>query len=775
MRHVFIVGAKGIPAKYGGFETFVDELVSRRVSRDIKYHVACMNAGKDFEHHEAECFNVDVPNVGAAKAVLYDLKAIKRAYRIACDQNINDGVLYILACRIGPFMKHAVRGLRKRGFKVYVNPDGHEWMRAKWNFLIRKYWKWSEKLMVKNADLLICDSKNIEKYIKTEYKKYSPKTMFIPYGADVTRSRLDDDAKELNDWYKKHGVTSGEYYLVLGRFVPENNYETIIREFMKSDTKKDLVIITNAEENKFYKKLLAATGFDKDARIKFVGTVYDKELVKKIRENSFAYIHGHSVGGTNPSLLEALASTDINILFDCGFNREVAEDGAWYFGLKDGNLAKLIGEIEKLPSVDIMKTAKLARKRIEEEYVVGAVTEKYEKIFENKKRKILFLHSGAELYGADKILLSLVLNLDKELFEPVVVLPNDGQLVEKLRNNGIKTIVVSYPIIRRKYFNPAGLIRYAFDYKRSIRKLVSIAKREEVNIIHNNTIAVMEGIALGKRLKIPVIFHVHETITHPMIVAKALYKIALKRANALIAVSNKTADYIRRITSDYNSYKIKVIHNGIDISAYHIGRDIDYKLSFFKKYNIPKNAKVIGMVGRVNAFKGQDDFLRIAEKVLSVRDDTYAIIVGDAFNGQEWRVNDLKRKIQASKYAKRIIYTGFVENMFYIYKSINILIFPSIDYDSFPTVVLESMGNKRPVVGYKNGGIEEIMENGDSGFLVDIGDNIGASDRVLEILSNHAMEKEMGEIALKTIEKNFSIERFVVNFQKIYNDSMKGD
>ena len=488
MRHVFIVGAKGIPAKYGGFETFVDELVSRRVSRDIQYHVACMNAGRDFEYHEAKCFDVDVPNVGAAKAVLYDLKAIKMAYRIACDQNINDGVLYILACRIGPFMKHAVRGLRKRGFKVYVNPDGHEWMRAKWNFLIRKYWKWSEKLMVKNADLLICDSKNIEKYIKSEYGMYSPKTIFIPYGADTRRSKLGDSAKELMDWYKQHDVRKKEYYLVLGRFVPENNYETIIREFMKSDTKKDLVIITNAEENKFYKKLLAATGFDKDARIKFVGTVYDKELVKKIRENSFAYIHGHSVGGTNPSLLEALASTDINVLFDCGFNREVAEDGAWYFGLGNGSLAKLISEIEKLSTSEIVKAARLARKRIDEEYSVEGITKKYERIFENKKKKVLFLHSGAELYGADKILLSLVLNLEKELFEPVVVLPNDGQLVEKLRNNDIKTMIVPYPIIRRKYFNLAGLIHYIFSYKRSIRNLENIIRTEDISIIHNNTL-----------------------------------------------------------------------------------------------------------------------------------------------------------------------------------------------------------------------------------------------------------------------------------------------
>lgn len=105
----------------------------------------------------------------------------------------------------------------------------------------------------------------------------------------------------------------------------------MIREFIKSKSKKDFVLITNVEQNKFYDQLLQDTGFDKDPRVKFVGTVYDQELLKYIRENTFAYFHGHEVGGTNPSLLEALASTKLNLLLDVGFNREVGEDGAIYW------------------------------------------------------------------------------------------------------------------------------------------------------------------------------------------------------------------------------------------------------------------------------------------------------------------------------------------------------------------------------------------------------------------------------------------------------------
>lgn len=381
MKNVFIVGCKGIPAQYGGYETFVEQLTYNQIDNNIKYHVACMsNNFEEFEHNGARCFNVKVPNIGPAKAVYYDVKALKEIIKYIKKNNIEKGIVYVLACRIGPFFNKYVKKLHKLGFKVYVNPDGHEWKRAKWNCLIRKYWKISEKLMVKHADLLICDSVNIEKYIKSDYKKYNPKTTFIAYGADTTKSSLKNNSKVLNDWYKKFDIKSNEYYLIVGRFVPENNYETVIKEFMKSKSKKDLVIVTNVEKNKFYGSLKENTNFENDKRIKFVGTVYDKELIKKIRENAYGYFHGHEVGGTNPSLLEALASTKINLLLDVGFNKEVAQDSALYWNKKDGNLSKLINRTDKLSEKEIKELDKKSTERITKEYSWEKIVDEYEKV-----------------------------------------------------------------------------------------------------------------------------------------------------------------------------------------------------------------------------------------------------------------------------------------------------------------------------------------------------------------------------------------------------------
>ena len=382
IKNIYIIGSKGIPAKYGGFETFVENLTAKKISENIKYHVACMaNDEKEFEYNGARCFNVKVPNIGPAKAVYYDIQAFKKCIKHIKENKISNAIVYVLACRIGPFISHYKKILHKLDCKLFVNPDGHEWKRAKWNALIKKYWKLSERLMVKHADLLICDSINIEKYIQEDYKKYNPKTIFIAYGADIEKSKLDDNDETLLKWYKEKGVSKKEYYLAVGRFVPENNFETMIKEFMKSKTKKDFVLITNVEKNKFYDELKEKTHFENDERIKFVGTVYDQGLIKKIRENAFAYLHGHSVGGTNPSLIEALASTELNLLYDVGFNREVGEDGALYWSLEDYNLSNMINELENIKEEKIEQYSEKAKKRIFEQYSWKKIINDYENVF----------------------------------------------------------------------------------------------------------------------------------------------------------------------------------------------------------------------------------------------------------------------------------------------------------------------------------------------------------------------------------------------------------
>lgn len=382
MQNVFIVGSKGIPGAYGGYETFVDKLTEYHQDHpDLKYHVACKDVKAfDEEYHNARCFHIKVPNIGPAQAIYYDVAALAACCKYIAQNKVEKPIVYILACRIGPFMAHFTRKIHKLGGVVFVNPDGHEWLRAKWPAPVRKYWKISEKLMTKRADLLVCDSKNIEKYIQETYAAYRPNTTFIAYGAETRKSALTDDDEKLLSWYSEKGLSAKSYYLVVGRFVPENNYETMIREFMKSKTKRAFAIITNAND-KFLDELEQKLHYRSDPRIRFVGTVYDQELLMKIRENAYGYFHGHEVGGTNPSLLEALGCTDLNLLLGVGFNREVAEDAALYWSKEDGDLAKLIEQADELSAEYIADLGNKAKARIKSAYSWQFICNEYEKIF----------------------------------------------------------------------------------------------------------------------------------------------------------------------------------------------------------------------------------------------------------------------------------------------------------------------------------------------------------------------------------------------------------
>ncbi|QEA46783.1 glycosyltransferase family 1 protein [Leuconostoc lactis] len=388
MKHIYIIGSKGIPARYGGYETFVDKLTAGQQTDEIKYHVASRRDNSElseandiFEYNNAEVFSIDVPNIGPAQAILYDIKSLQWAIRNAKEIGAEAPIFYILAARIGPFMGHYVKQIHALGGSYFINPDGHEWKRAKWPLPVRKYWKISERGMIKHADLVIADNRKIEEYILDEYAPFKPQTTFIAYGTDTIPTTLKSTDESIRSWYKKHDISENGYYLIVGRFVPENNYETMIREFMISDSPKDLVIVTNVEKNKFYQDLLQKTRFDQDKRIKFVGTVYDQPLLRYIRENAYAYLHGHEVGGTNPSLLEALSSTQLNLLVDVGFNRDVAHDAALYWNKNSGDLANTIKQADSYSSVQLVENEKSAKAIIESGYTWEKINDEYERKF----------------------------------------------------------------------------------------------------------------------------------------------------------------------------------------------------------------------------------------------------------------------------------------------------------------------------------------------------------------------------------------------------------
>ena len=380
MQHVFIIGSRGLPAQYGGFETFVDQLVSHQVSSDIQYHVACLSNDQAYQHFDykgVDCFTIKAPKLGPARVIAYDMMAINYALKLIRKQGIEQPIFYVLGNTIGAFVAPFARKIHKIGGRFYINPDGLEWKRAKWAKPIQAYLKYSEKIMTRHADLVISDNPGIESYIKEAYPW--SKTTYIAYGTDLSPTSLSSQDNKVREFYQKWQTQEKNYYLILGRFVPENNYEAAIREFMASSTKRDLVIICNQEGNPYFEVLRARTGFDQDPRVKFVGTVYDQDLLKYIRKEAFAYIHGHEVGGTNPGLLEALAQTDLNLVLGVSFNQTVAKDSAHYWTKETGNLAHLIDQVD--PLEDVSEWGQLAKANMKQNFTWEKIVGEYEELF----------------------------------------------------------------------------------------------------------------------------------------------------------------------------------------------------------------------------------------------------------------------------------------------------------------------------------------------------------------------------------------------------------
>lgn len=379
MQNVYIIGSRGLPAKYGGFETFVQELVTRKQDSRIVYHVACLSDEGSYQHFDfqgTDCFTICPPQLGPARVIAYDTMALNYALKLAEKSESERPVFYILGNTMGPLVQLFTKRVHRLGGRLLVNPDGLEWRRTKWPKPVRAYLKLAERSMTKYADLVVADNPGIASYLGDTYGQL-PVTI-IAYGTDLEPSKLATDSSDFQSFLQEWNLRAGEYYLIVGRFVAENNYETMIREFMQSQTQRPLVLVCNYQGSSYFESLRQKTGFDQDSRIRFVGTVYDSDLLKKIRQEAYAYIHGHEVGGTNPGLLEALAHSDVNLVLGVDFNRVVAEETALYWSKESGDLTSLLEKIETNRPSHLGEGAK---KRMQQFYSWEKIVDDYEEVF----------------------------------------------------------------------------------------------------------------------------------------------------------------------------------------------------------------------------------------------------------------------------------------------------------------------------------------------------------------------------------------------------------
>lgn len=377
MKHIFIIGSRGYKANYGGFETFVTKLVDNYNDSNVIFHVSGLSNDKNILNNKindnliSDSFNIKAN--GGLKMLLCTIKSFLFYIKYIKKNNIKNCYIYVLGLKLCPLLKIYKNKLKRYGITVMVNPDGLEYKRSKWNNLVKKFFLLSEKWMLLNSDIIVCDATGIKEYIDNKYSSLKDKTIYIAYGTDDFNFANVNEEEIL----KKYKIKKDSYFLMVGRFVPENNYELVINEFMKSKTDKRLIIISNISSSNYYSEVVSNTNCNKDKRIIFIDGIYNEIELSTIRKNAYAYIHGHSVGGTNPSLLEALNLTDLNILYDVNFNRDIGNDSCLYFK-EDNSLTNIIDNINKY---DRKKMGKSAKKIIKENFTWKIIVNKYKDVF----------------------------------------------------------------------------------------------------------------------------------------------------------------------------------------------------------------------------------------------------------------------------------------------------------------------------------------------------------------------------------------------------------
>ena len=383
-------------------------------------------------------------------------------------------------------------------------------------------------------------------------------------------------------------------------------------------------------------------------------------------------------------------------------------------------------------------------------------------------KRILYLHAGAEMYGADKVLLELIKGLDSKEFEAHVILPNDGVLVEALRQVGAQVSVLDYPILRRKYFNPKGIADYIRSYNFYAKQIALYAREHSIDMVHNNTAAVLEGIYLKRKLKLPLIWHVHEIIVKPKAISDFINMLMGRYADKIVTVSQAVANHIKQSPFIKDS-QVEVIYNGVDNAVYY---PMDAS-SIREKFDIAQDALVIGMIGRVNAIKGQNDFIEAVEPLLEKNEQAVAFLAGGVFPGEEWRLEELDKRIASSSVVSQIHRIDYYDKTSELYNMFDIFVLPSIKPDSLPTVVLEAMACSKPVVGYNNGGIAEMVVDDKSGCLVKPNSPQELSNAISLLLDSSEKREQFGREGYQRQKELFSLDSYIKNFSELYKTDRK--
>ncbi|RYZ20367.1 MAG: glycosyltransferase [Chitinophagaceae bacterium] len=382
-------------------------------------------------------------------------------------------------------------------------------------------------------------------------------------------------------------------------------------------------------------------------------------------------------------------------------------------------------------------------------------------------KNVLIVNQSAELYGADKALLELLQNYPSG-YNPIVVLHQDGPLKEILKGMGIQVIHASVIKVKRGVLTTSFMLGLPFEVIRSFRTIKKELGGKKIHLVHSNAISVFIGAFYSLAFRKKHLWHVHEIIEHPKLLAKAYPHIVSRMANRIVFNSKASFNQFSKIRKGLEG-KSAIVHNGQNRQARLATMD---EISLTRKTLFGMSdtrTVVIGLVGRISRLKGQQLLLEAFSMVLKKFPGTFLVFVGSAPDGQEHFLEQLQARIKEFKLEHKCTIVPFQSTIWPVYDALDISVVPSTEAESFGLVATESMLSAKPVVGSRLGGLIEIIREGETGYLFECGNADELADKLELLLLDTEKAKSLGQNGLAVVQREFSTEKYVSGIKTQYD------
>jgi glycosyltransferase involved in cell wall biosynthesis len=390
-------------------------------------------------------------------------------------------------------------------------------------------------------------------------------------------------------------------------------------------------------------------------------------------------------------------------------------------------------------------------------------------------QNILIVHNNNDLYGGDKVLLELLGRLDRRRFVPFVVLPLDTRHINRftpqLDKFGIEYCFIHLGVLRRRYFKPARVPRFALEVASGTRTILGMIKKRNITLVHTNTNTILAGAIAARLAGLPHVWSIHELILEPALVRASLHFVIPRMATKVVTVSRAVRDHMLKDTPGYAN-RFEFIAGSIDVEPF---VNATGRACVRKQWGVADDEVLVGMAGRVTRWKGQTEFAEMAKLLLSRQPKVKFAAVGGVFDNETAYLESFQQHVRELGIEQNLIIEDFRGDMPSVFAAFDIFVLPSILPEPFGLVVIEAMASGKPVVATAPGGPAETVAEGETGYLVEPGQPEKMAAAVEQLLTDTDKRARMGEAGRRRACAAFSLPRYVKEFEELYNRLIRGD